>query len=306
MADGTIEDINATNYPDLFWALCGAGANSFGIVIGFTFQMYFIPEVSYVSLTWPWNPSLAAQVLIAWQAWIPTLPETITSECNFTYLAGASQVSVSILKVGSEPLTEWQAVFSNFAPAININYQGTYLGAATLFASNYTQPFSKVKSKILFEPLSVAGIQVLNNFFGQLQENPCNIRVNFEFGSGVGGAISQPNPSSSYFPRNAFGWFFQFIYWTYEYQATYVLNLLQQFYLNMEPYTSQYSYANLIDYEIGASYLNAYYGTNVNSLIQVKNIYDPTNIFNWKQGIPLQNIAQSTLNQLIQKKYCSC
>lgn len=305
MANGTIVDVDSTNYPDLFWALCGAGANSFGIVVGFTFQMYSVPVVSYVSLLWQWNANLATQVFNAWQAWIPTLPDTISTECDFIYLAGVPQIKINILKVGSDPLTEWQNVFGPFAPIINANYQGDYLGAASLFASSYTQPFSKVKSKMLFEPLSAGGIQVLNNFFGQLQQNPCNIRVIFEFGAALGGAISQPNPESAYFPRNAFAWSFQFIYWTYEYQSTYALNLLQQFYLDFEPYASPYSYANLIDYELGASYLNAYYGTNVNRLIQVKNFYDPTNIFNWKQGIPLQNVAQSTINQLIQKKYCN-
>ena len=56
LADGTIVDVTQDTYPDLFWALRGAGANAFGIVIDFTFTMYYIPTVSYLQLTWPWDP----------------------------------------------------------------------------------------------------------------------------------------------------------------------------------------------------------------------------------------------------------
>ncbi len=303
-AQGDIIVVDAQSDPDLFWALCGAGANSFGIVLGFTFNMYYIPEVSLVSLRWDWDPALAAQIFNAWQAWIATLPESITSECALTYRNGNSRITINALKVGSEPLTEWQSVFSQFNPMVEINYQGNYLNAANKISSTPTPPFSKVKTKFLFEPLPQAGLQVLTNFFSQLQQNPCNIRVNFIFGAALGGAISQPNPNSSYFPRNAFAYLFEFAYWFYENQSVQTINLLRQIYLDLEPYTSPYSYSNLVDYELGASYLNAYYGSNVNRLIQVKNIYDPTNIFTWKQGIPLTYIPQSNLNQVIQQKYC--
>ena len=303
-AQGEIITVDANNYPDLFWALCGAGANSFGIVLGFTFNMYYIPEVSLVSLRWDWNPSQATQIFNAWQTWITTLPETISSECSFTYRTGTSRVTINALKIGSEPLTEWQSVFGQFNPNVTINYQGNYLNAAVQISSTPTPPFSKVKTKFLFKPLPQAGLAKLTQFFSQLQENPCNFRINFIFGSALGGAISQPNPNSSYFPRNAFAYFFQFAYWYYENQAVQCINLLRQIYTDLEPYTSPYNYSNLVDYELGASYLNAYYGTNVSRLIQVKNIYDPNNIFTWKQGIPLTYVPQSDVNQAIQTKYC--
>lgn len=304
-AQGTIIDVNSTNYPDLFWALCGAGANAYGIVIGFTFNMYSIPAVSLVSLRWDWDPVLAPQIFNTWQAWLQMLPDSISTECVFSYRTGTSRVSITALKVGAEPFTEWQSAFNQFNPIVEKNYQGTYLGAASQISSTPTAPFAKVKSKFLFEPLPAAGLQIMTNFFSQLQENPCNIRVNFIFGSALGGAISQPNPNSSYFPRNAFAYCFQFAYWFQENQATQTMNLLRQIYMDLEPYFSPYNYSNLVDYELGASYLDAYYGSNVARLIQVKNMYDPTNIFTWKQGIPLTYVPQSNLNQAIQQKYCT-
>ena len=50
--------------------------------------------------------------------------------------------------------------------------------------------------------------------------------------------------------------------------------------------TSDQSYPNFID---GAetNYLRAYYGTNLERLVDVKRKYDPNNLFRFSQGIPL-------------------
>ncbi|HLJ30904.1 MAG TPA: FAD-binding oxidoreductase [Candidatus Babeliales bacterium] len=289
-AQGAIIDIDHNNYPDLFWALCGAGANAFGIVIGFTFKMHYIPTVSLVSLQWDWNPKQAQKIFKTWQKWIKTLPKSITSECIFSYRTGTSRVTINALKVGSEPLTEWQCPFSKFNPTITNDYQGNYLQAATKIASTPTPPFSKVKSKFIFEPLSKKGIKVVTEFYSKLQEDAKNIRVNLFFGSMVHGAISKTHPHSSFFPRKAFAWVYEFGYWFYENQSAPTIALLNQFYHDLEPYTSPYSYANLVDYELGKDYLHAYYGDNVKRLIKTKRKYDPINIFTWKQGIPLHKL----------------
>jgi FAD/FMN-containing dehydrogenase len=300
-ADGTIIEVNQQNHPNLFWALRGAGATAFGIALGFTFKMEYIPVVSFLTLTWAWDPKRIPAIFNAWQQWITTLPDTITTELDFRYTNGQSQVSVEALKVGTEPFTEWQAPFGHLNPIVKL-YQGNYLGAVDLFASTYTMPFSKVKSKFLMAPLAEAGIKIVINFFSQLQETACNHLVFFSFGSTYGGAISRGD--TAYFPRHAFASLYQFIYWQYEYQSDGSLNLIRQAYRDIAPYTSEYSYANLVDYDLGANYLHAYYGNHIRRLIHVKNIYDPTNVFTWNQAIPLEYTLQSNLSENIQQKYC--
>lgn len=140
------------------------------------------------------------------------------------------------------------------------------------------------------------------NFFTQLANNQCPYLFFSEFGGASGGAIEQGD--SSYYPRNAYAWNFQFIYWPFAFQQEGSLNLVRQFYRSFEPYASPYSYANLVDYDLGASYLFAYYGNNIDRLIQIKNTYDPNNVFNWRQGIPLEYVPKSHLTQKIQQKYC--
>ena len=113
-----------------------------------------------------------AQIANAWQNWFPAQSTDITSEIIFYYNNGQLTLKINALKIGATEFTEWQSAFAQFNPTVAL-YQGTYLGAADLFASNYTQPFSKVKSKFVFEPLSSGGINQIINFMTRLPNNPC-------------------------------------------------------------------------------------------------------------------------------------
>jgi hypothetical protein len=61
---------------------------------------------------------------------------------------------------------------------------------------------------------------------------------------------------------------------------------LSEFHEAMRPFTSDQSYQNFID---GAErdYLRAYYGANLERLVEIKRKYDPSNLFHFPQSIPL-------------------
>jgi FAD/FMN-containing dehydrogenase len=61
---------------------------------------------------------------------------------------------------------------------------------------------------------------------------------------------------------------------------------LSEFHEAMRPFTSDQSYQNFID---GAErdYLRAYYGANLERLVEIKRKYDPSNLFRFPQSIPL-------------------
>ncbi len=286
MANNQLITVSESSYPDLFWALRGGGHNSYGIVLGYTFKMYYIPTVSFLQLRWDWDPQTFSDVFNAWQKWVTTLPENISSETVFKYKDGKARLSVNALKVGAAPFTEWERTFLRYNPTTTALYRGNYLGAAALFASNYTFPFSKTKSKMFFQPLPQRGVDALINWMRVLQDEHFHCEAFWGLGAGNPGAITKTH--SAYFPRKAFGWALGFIYWPYEHQTIRALSLISETYCQLEPYTSPYSYVNLTDYDLGPSYLNAYYGPHVDRLIQIKNLYDPNNIFHWVQGIPLE------------------
>lgn len=282
-ANAEVIEVNANSYPDLFWALRGGGAGSFGIVLGFTYNMYYIPTVSYLTLQWTWNPDTFVNIFQAWQKWVETLPDDISTIFRLNYTNGAMVMAVTALKASGEPFTEWESAFAKFNPNVNL-FQGTYLESSQFWAGQSDLPFNKGKSKIMMNPLSKKVIKKTANFFQQLiNENP-QISVLFEF-EAFGGVI--PDFDTAFYPRKGFGWWYQEYLWSQQNQAEQALAYSRQFYSDISPDVSIYSYANTVDYDIGPYYLNAYYGDNALRLIQIKNIYDPQNLFNWTQSIPL-------------------
>lgn len=286
-AENKLITVSKDQHAELFWALRGAGNFTYGIVLGFTFKMYKIREVSFLQLRWDWNPKVFAEVYDAWQEWAKTLPDDISAETVFKYKNGKVRLSVNAMKVGPKPFTEWESVFKKFKPTTTNLYKGNYLGAAELGASNYTYPFSKTKSKILFEPLPEGGVDALIDWMALLLEKQCAYEAFW--------AIEALNPAvlqktdSAFFPRKAFGVAIGFIYFPLASQQCEAVHLINKSYQEFGKFTSSYSYSNLTDYDLGPDYLRAYWGTNVFRLIEIKKKFDPGDIFRWRQGIPTTN-----------------
>ena len=56
LADGRILECDEHHEKDLFWALRGAGAGSFGVVTSLVFRTVPAPDATNVHLTWPFPP----------------------------------------------------------------------------------------------------------------------------------------------------------------------------------------------------------------------------------------------------------
>jgi FAD/FMN-containing dehydrogenase len=61
---------------------------------------------------------------------------------------------------------------------------------------------------------------------------------------------------------------------------------LDAFHEAMRPFASGESYQNFSD-EAETGYLRAYYGANLERLVEIKRKYDPTNLFSFAQSIPI-------------------
>lgn len=292
-ADASIIEVSASNEPDLFWALLGGGNGSYGIALGFTFKMYPIEEVSFYELMWTWDPKLIPPIMEAWQQWVKDLPDAISSVlgirhpnniCALPLETPPLVIRVFGLKVGSEPFTEWEKPFGCLDPTVRI-FKGRYIDMAKFWVSEPDLPFNKAKSRILMKPATEHVIRNVTRFFKRLEKRNPNYLVYFNF-ERFGGQIL--NNQTSFFPKNAFGWWFQAYYWPEQDQNEEVLALSRKFYAQIPREVSKYCYANIVDYDLKQRYLKDYYGNNVNRLIKVKQKYDPTNLFHWKQSIPLE------------------
>jgi FAD/FMN-containing dehydrogenase len=68
--------VDASNEPDLFWALRGGGG-SFGVVTALEFGLLPLPEIFAGALLFP--PEQASEVLQGWREWTAGVPEEMTS-----------------------------------------------------------------------------------------------------------------------------------------------------------------------------------------------------------------------------------
>lgn len=283
-ADAQVVEVSENSNPDLFWALRGGGNGSYGVVLGFKFKMYYIPVVSFYELSWEWNPKTFPQIFKTWQKWVKTLPQDISTILRLSYEEGKITFNIIGLKISDQPFTEWEKAFAHFNPTVTIK-QESFLDSSKSWALQPDLPFNKGKSKIMMKPLNNTVIKKIVNYFEKLSNNNAKYLVLFDF-EAFGGVIPQFN--TSFFPRNAFGWWYQAIYWRCQDQTEEGLKYSRRFYSSVSSEVSPYSYANTVDYDLGKHYLKAYYGDKVNCLIRVKNKVDPTNFFRWKQSIPLE------------------
>ena len=289
-ADAEILEVSEHSHPDLFWALRGAGNGSYGIVLAFTFKMHYIPKVTYYQLTWNWDAQKVPRIIHAWQTWIQTLPQTLSSQLTMQYSQNKIEINITGLKVSDEPFNEWEEVFKPLKPTLKLS-TGRYVDVSKNWVEKNSNPYFKMKSNIIFQPLSDEVIQKTISFFEGLLKDKSNLFVLFNFDA-LGGKVREMD--SAFYPRQALTWWYQAIYWSNNNQEEEALQRSRQFYTAISSDVSRYCYANTVDYDIGERYLDAYYGDNVNRLIQIKQKYDPQNIFHWKQSIPVRN---ATVNQ---------
>ena len=144
--DGDVIEVNRKNYPDLFWALRGAGNGSYGIVLGFTFTMHYIPQVSSFTLSWDWDQERVCKIFKAWQCWIQTLPDNITTQLQLKYKDHKLSVAVTGLKISGETFQEWKKAFAHLKPVVTIK-KGSYLDSAKYGQIDRPTLFSKANQR---------------------------------------------------------------------------------------------------------------------------------------------------------------
>ncbi|MFC0547883.1 FAD-binding oxidoreductase [Kutzneria chonburiensis] len=75
-ADGRLRHVDAGSEPELFWALRG-GKGNFGVVTALEFSVFPVSRIYGGGLYFPGERM--ADVLRAWTAWLPDIPETMIS-----------------------------------------------------------------------------------------------------------------------------------------------------------------------------------------------------------------------------------
>ncbi|PFH46160.1 Glucooligosaccharide oxidase [Amanita thiersii Skay4041] len=310
LANGTIATLSETQSPDLFWAMRGAGG-SYGIVTSITVNTFQAPASAMVfEYMWQFSASAAANAASAFQQFVQgtDLPREFDSE--FTISKGNSPGTVTLQFVGGwyGPQDQFNAVVSpylaqlprpsssKFTPGSYINSVAYLAGGDSLNVHDKPDGTDTFYAKSLMTPEnSPISLTALNAFMSYMGNEGYNTNLNWfvqmELYGGRNSAINSVAPDATAFGKRDALWTIQFYAsspnWAPPYPSsgfTFLDNMVNSIISNSPADWNYGAYANYIDNRL-SNWQQIYYGSHYQQLRQLKQTYDPNNVFSFPLGI---------------------
>jgi FAD/FMN-containing dehydrogenase len=290
LADGEMLTCNAQQNADLFWACRGAGGGNFGIHTRFVFDTFPTGEITVFNIVF--EKELEA-MLLAVQQLLPALPDTFGLKLSVAASGPQTQRKLRLSLMGSyegskeatssllQPLLDMQAPSSFF-----MKTTGYWEGQELISEEGFPE-YSHERSRFVKGYLTRSAIQII---LERLEQWPGTSKgASWKFFL-LGGAIDQKAPGEMAMVHRGYTMLSSInLEWSEldsEYRLAANKKWMDDFHRQMAPFTSLHCYQNFIDPH-EENYLQAYYGQNLDKLIEVKRRYDPDNFFSYPQSIPV-------------------
>ncbi|KAF9926179.1 hypothetical protein FBU30_004180 [Linnemannia zychae] len=312
-ADGNLVTASATQNTDLFYALRGAGGGSYGVVTSFTF-LPIKPSAKATSFTYDWKISDAKAVLRAYVDYQATASRDVGVEMN----VGPDGLEMYGIFQGTK--SEQAAALAPFLkkapkPSSSDIREGRYIDGQLRFAYIAGDPkdinalgltgsykpgdsrYTKGKSLVYPSALKDSTIALLAKW-GSI--TPSGSTANYIIVDLWGGAVQDTSADATAFIHRDAHTVFEFVAeWDenpnakpgkpdckgcLKWMDDMYAEFLTDFKANYGPVRG---YQNYIDKAI-PNWQDAYYGSAITRLKQIKTSVDPGNIFRFPQSIPLK------------------
>lgn len=305
-ANGEIIHANANENPELYWALRGGGGGNFGVVTAFTFRLHPVGIVGAFNWSWTWDKF--EEVVDTWQKWAPDHPEDgLTSILTLTSdpLTGTKLVTMSGQLTGDpetvmqihqmlEPMLATGPIIVGTQIVPFVNAARAFFGVDVMNPSwailqHSDEQLFKSTSAFAFELLSPEAIAMMKDGLDNVPplsappSQPSMIQL-----LGCGGAPSRIPPDATPVYARHCKFIVQYDgYWTAPEDAQPTIDWVVNFRDRMLPHAYG-AYTNYSD-DMVLNPMAAYYAQNFPRLQSVKTQYDPENVFNFAQSIPVGN-----------------
>lgn len=275
LADGKIVDVNKKENSDLYFAIRGAGCGQYGILLSMTLKLFPVNQVLYYTIEYPFKD--IKEIIKEWIPWIAEAPRSITSSLRNTANKGIIRISGFVLDLDKVKFEKYLSPLLVGSPKITIEKM-PFIDAIRVSSVSRWPLFFKTKNAFIKETLSSSALDIIEKYMTIGDEND-TILID-----GLGGAINDLSPSATAFShRNFAAWILINARWNNENQIAEKTFWLNSFYQELAPYLSSQIYQNFPgDY---VNYLQRYYGENLPRLRDIKEKYDPKNIFSFPQSI---------------------
>lgn len=280
LANGKIVKVDKNEHKDLFWALKGAGNANFGIVTEMTFTLYPVQKV--VLFDFKYDIEKLVDLLEYWQEWGLNLQENNWG-CQFRFKNGGNMPIVEGIYLGKKK--DARKVLDKFfqlKPKEIIFEKVDYYKSAEHFTGKARWlPFTKSKNGYVYKPWPRKAFEIVYYYMKRGSGESV-----FELELITGKINDVKRTDTAYVHRGAIYWLLLNAHWDNYETGEKELKWLNSFYQALLPYISDESYSNMPDIYLPKA-LQQYYGENLPRLVEIKNKYDPDNVFNFKQSIPL-------------------
>ncbi|GAA3372847.1 FAD-binding oxidoreductase [Streptomyces sannanensis] len=311
-ADGRTLTASASQNPDLFWALRGAGNGNFGVVTELRFRTHDAPACVTAYLKWPWSKARA--VISAWQEWGPAQPDEIWSSAHLAAGAGVGEPTVTVSAFSLGTYGELQNAVDRLADKV-----GASASYVTLRRRGYEQAMLLYAGCADFSDAQchLPGTTPGRTPQGRLRRETYAARSDFfdrslpsaatsallgrmeRFGvtaaegggngsvvlTALGGAVNRVDPAATAFVHRRSRMLAQYIAsWRPGTTGAAQQTWLKDTHGALRRYASGAAYQNYPDPTL-TDWRRAYYGDAAPRLAALKQRYDPTRLFDFPQAL---------------------
>ncbi|QOR38026.1 FAD-binding oxidoreductase [Billgrantia diversa] len=289
-ADGRQLHASEEENPDLFWGLRGGGGN-FGIVTRFEYQLHPVgPNVLCGLIVFPFDQ--AKSVITQFARFTETMPDElnvwmVTRQAPpLPFLPeevhGKEVVALALCYSGDpaegersiEPLRGFGTAHGeHIAVQPYIAWQQAFDGLLTAGARNYWKSHN-------FSSLGEGAIDAIVEYADSLPSSQCEIFIGT-----IGGQAGRAQPDAmAYASRDANYVLNVHARWETADEDAHCIAWARDFFARSKPYASDGAYVNFLTGD-EAERIEFAYGPSYGRLVELKNKFDPTNVFRINQNI---------------------
>ena len=275
-ADGQFRRASKDENPDLYWGVRGGGGN-FGIITSFEFALHPMQRrVVGGNIMFP--IAKAPEALSTFAAYHPEMPDALDLGFMVVLPPGGADGTVGFFACWSGPEAEAERAL---APIYGI---GTPVSdgieavdyVALQRSGDIDDPRARasyLKSGFILDMPA----DLISAIVEGMEGHPARSTAVFlQSGGGAIGRVS--NDATAFAHREVLGNLLCSVGWRYGDDPSQHIQWIKQYWARLEPFTKGF-YANDLELDAGAAEINANYRKNHDRLVQIKNRYDPGNLF---------------------------
>jgi FAD/FMN-containing dehydrogenase len=274
-ADGKLIHADVNNHPDLFWGVRGGGGN-FGVVTSFEFKLHPMQRtVIGGDIVFPLEK--LKDVLSFYADYVAEAPDDLYLDFGVLSKPGTKEGAVLLSSCYSGPENKADEIYSLIRKVGTPVHDGTSAVDYVALQRSWddTDPRSTgsyLKSGFINEFTDKLVSTITQNF------KAFNERGTTMFFQHSGGAIGRvPTDATAFAHRKSIANMFAVVDWPVGESRDSHVRYIKEYWKDFEPFTDGW-YTNEVD-DHAAGTVNSNYQGNFKRMVQVKNNYDPTNLF---------------------------